>query len=86
MPIDLKQITEDIFNENARRSPDGLTSDRYVQNHFVSSYKSRFFLELLQNARDAIVMGMVKKAGLKPGLKAISFFLLITGWILIKKE
>ena len=75
MPIDLKQITEDIFNENARRSSDGLTSDRYVQNHFVSSYKSRFFLELLQNARDAIVMGMVKKGRIKAWLEGdILFF------------
>lgn len=74
MPIDLKQITKDIFEENERRSPDGLTSDRYVQNHFVSSYKSRFFLELLQNARDAIVMGGVKKGKIKAWLEGDTLF------------
>lgn len=59
---DLESIVSIIFQENANRSAKGLQSDLGVQNRFMKSYKTRYFLELIQNARDAIV-----KAGQKEG-------------------
>lgn len=52
--IALKDVVERIFKENEKRTPKALLSDRNVQNRFATSYKGRYFHELLQNSRDAI--------------------------------
>lgn len=54
-PSELQKITEEIFSDNIRKNDFGYLSDMKVENLFTVSYKSRYFLELLQNARDAIV-------------------------------
>jgi hypothetical protein len=64
-PEILESIITRIFNSNSDRESIALSSDRGVQTHFAKSYQSRFFLELLQNSRDAIVLGGVKKGMVK---------------------
>lgn len=73
-PNSLKEIVNRVFNENAGKDPLGLLSDRGVQNHFATSYQSRFFLELLQNARDSIVSNKVKEGKIKAWIEGGNFF------------
>ena len=61
----LQSIITRIFNANYNREAIALHSDRGVQNHFTKSYQSRFFLELLQNSRDAISLGKIKEGKIK---------------------
>lgn len=72
--MDLEKIVTSIFQENAKRSDNGLLSDRNVQGHFSKSYKSRFFLELLQNARDAIVQAHQKEGKVNAWLRDNTFY------------
>lgn len=67
--MNLESIVNAIFSENEKRSENGLQSDRNVQGHFSKSYKSRFFLELLQNARDAIVQANQQEGKVHAWLK-----------------
>ncbi|SDH48433.1 sacsin N-terminal ATP-binding-like domain-containing protein [Mucilaginibacter gossypii] len=56
-PAKLQQIVADIFKYNQDKNEYDRISDRNVQQLFATSYQTRYFLELIQNARDAIVEG-----------------------------
>jgi hypothetical protein len=61
----LQAIITRILKGNYNREAIALHSDRGVQNHFTKSYQSRFFLELLQNSRDAISLGKIGEGKIK---------------------
>ncbi|WP_406823960.1 sacsin N-terminal ATP-binding-like domain-containing protein [Pedobacter sp. KACC 23697] len=65
----LKSITDKIFSENSNKNDYALRSDVNVQGHFSNSYQARYFLELLQNSRDAIVAGNVKRGKVKSWIR-----------------
>jgi hypothetical protein len=69
----LKIVITSIFNSNKNREAIALKSDRGVQNHFAKSYQSRFFLELLQNSRDAIKAGKIEKGKIKAWIESDTF-------------
>ena len=71
---ELEEIVSRIFQENANRSAKGLQSDRGVQNRFMKSYKTRYFLELIQNARDAIVKAGQKEGKIKAWFEEETFY------------
>ncbi|WP_181276743.1 sacsin N-terminal ATP-binding-like domain-containing protein [Arcticibacter pallidicorallinus] len=68
-PAMLRAAVGEVFDEHRDRSEESLESARKVQALFAASYKSRFFLELLQNARDAIIAGRVKNGSIKAWLE-----------------
>lgn len=59
--FELETIIKEIFSDNTRKNDYGYLSDMRVENLLAVSYKSRYFLELLQNARDTIVEGKVSR-------------------------
>lgn len=73
-PSELQRITNDIFKDNIRNNDFGYLSDMKVENLFTISYKSRYFLELLQNARDAIVEGRVEDGKVKAWVEDNVFY------------
>lgn len=73
-PTDLENATLAIFKDNTRANDYGFRSDMRVENLFTVSYKSRYFLELLQNARDAIVEGKIKGGKVKAWVDGEVFY------------
>lgn len=75
--MNLQEITRQIFDDYAKSTDAEIRhkSDRGVQQLFTQSYRSRYFLELLQNARDAIYLnGRGKKGKAKFWVKDNALF------------
>jgi predicted transcriptional regulator len=66
---ELEQVVTNIFNYNKEKNEYDRISDRKVQQLFATSYQTRYFLELIQNARDAIVEGTQGKGKVKAWLE-----------------
>ncbi|RYG54920.1 MAG: DUF3883 domain-containing protein [Chitinophagaceae bacterium] len=73
-PESLKFIVKEIFDEYKVSSDDGLQSLLNVQRHFTKSYKTRHFLELLQNSRDAIVESGAKDGKIRAWIDGDDFY------------